>query len=213
MKNTKRLLIIVFAIQLIFPVVLCGLNVLRQADFEKNADEIKVKIDAIEYMYDDSVDVVLLGEGDYTSGDSFIFVEDTDGFYKMRYDYSGRGGHLFIKEVGNGMNRYGFEYKMNKNERSYAESLYNINVYSREIEQKLIEFKYIEGPATDAYMVLKLRNGVYEIKEIYIDGVSFEEFLERVENDEFDINRFDYSSYDYDPELLGELYDLSEYYG
>ncbi len=208
MKLTKKILIILFVIQLLVPSALAVGGVVKQADFKKNAPEIKVRVDEIEYDYiEENVDYmrfVVASKSPVTS-EAFIFEEDEDGFYIMKNGTPSKENSMYIADDQGYLDYYLLDYNLNEKEIAYSQCLYNWTVYSRITEELLIKYGYIKGPATDAYITLKVQDGIYEVTGLYINEMPYEEFIKAVYDDEFDINRFDYTEYNYSSAFYEEL--------
>ncbi len=201
MKKRNKILIVIFALQLVLPMVMCIKGIDNEIHFKERAKEIKVKLALVECdmsgEYDEVCDRVRIFIKDntydtehYIEGGYFSFEEDKDGFYNMIHTRREPDTQLFIadKEGGWGLSAY---HKIKTDKFRFITDylgkywwLSDIELYSDEPfeYEEYSGFVTITEPPAEAYAVLNIYNGKYEIKEIYIDGLTIEQYIENLAN-------------------------------
>ncbi len=204
MKNSKRILIIIFVLQLIFPAILCIYGIDNEIHFDDRAQEIKVSISGIDYSN------VMFFDEDCSENELHITLHDYD-FYDT-YDYN-PGGYYVFEEKENGIYDLAFQKTIPTNTPLFISAKrgeYCIDFYREVKSENLSKFKkmiddgnidnisvysytpytfdeydsyvQITEPPTEAYAILKVYNGKYELKDIYLDGLQIEQYLENLSN-------------------------------
>ena len=115
--------------------------------------------------------------------DGVYCYEDSFGIYSNglnSYDFS--KNYVVFNEVEPGF------YRWEKTDEKPENNIYvDLNEKVSDIDKN-----HCEGPETKAYMVLKVYNGIFEIKEVYINSIPLDEYYYKAQNDEIDIARYDY---------------------
>ncbi len=204
MKNSKRILIIIFVLQFIFPAILCIYGINNEIHFDDRAQEIKVSIANISYSN------VMVYDEDCSENELHITLSDYD-FYDT-YDYN-PGGYYVFEEKENGIYDLAFQKTRPTNTHLFISTKngeYGIDFYREVKPENLSKFKkMIDGghidqiylysytpyvfdeydysvqitePPTEAYAILKVYNGKYELKDVYLDGLQIEQYLENLSN-------------------------------
>ena len=219
MKNKKGTIIlsIILAVQFIIPLGVWGYETYKSKELDKKGQEVKILVDTVFY---DERGVVFrndaLEEIIHSSDSNYIvFENDENGFSEFKEISGLPANDSFISE-----NRlyswyseeWGFKYK------SEGISLYEdygyVELYDRGIEQANIKHGFCEGPETQAYAVFKIYKNRFKVVNVYIDGMPVETVIEKYNNNEFDVSRYEhYYSYDYDKDY--EIYyddEIEDYY-
>jgi hypothetical protein len=144
-----------------------------------------------------------------------IFENDENGFSEFKEISGLPANDLYISE-----NRlyswysedWGFKYKLETADSEYDYGY--IELYDRGIEQANIKHGFCEGPETQAYAVFKIYKNRFKVVNVYIDGMPVDTVIEKYNNNEFDVSRYEhYYSYDYDKDY--EIYyddEIEDYY-
>ena len=209
MKNKKMtiFLVLTIIIQLCVPVAMLVNYEKKMKEFNANYKEICVYIDGV-YCYENSFCIYSngLNEYDYTSN-YVVFNEVEPGFYRWEKTDEKPEGKIYV-DLNEKTRDFGYlDYRKNNMPDGYSfYDIWYVNLYDRVQEAENIEKNYCEGPATKAYMVIKVYNGIFEIKEVYINSIPIEEYYYMAQNREIDIARYDY--------YIGNehYYDYYEYY-
>ena len=219
MKNKKGTIIlsIILAVQFIIPLGVWGFETYKNKELEVKGYEVKLLVDSV---FCDHRGVVFriddLEELIHSSDSNYIVFENNENGFSTPTEISGLPANdLYISE-----NRlyswyseeWGFKYK------SEGISLYEdygyVELYDRGIEQANIKHGFCEGPETQAYAVFKIYKNRFKVVNVYIDGMPVETVIEKYNNNEFDVSRYEhYYSYDYDKDY--EIYyddEIEDYY-
>ncbi len=200
MKLTKRVLIILFIIQLVFPSALAISGAVKRGHFNKYAAEYKVRVERV--VYDNkissraNVEIDGLSYLSYlTNEDKYvIFTEDENGFFVPKATSKIPENKAYIN-IDDGRRSYEYEKaKINGSKVLYEEF---VSFYDRSVEESNLSMKLIVGKPTEAYALIKVYENKLEMAELYINGIEFSEYLEKCYNGEIDLSRYD-SSLSYD---------------
>ena len=219
MKNKKGTIIlsIILAVQFIIPLGVWGYETYKSKELDKKGQEVKILVDTVFY---DERGVVFrndaLEEIIHSSDSNYIIFEnDENGFSEFKEISGLPANDLYISE-----NRlyswysedWGFKYKLETADSEYDYGY--IELYDRGIEQANIKHGFCEGPETQAYAVFKIYKNRFKVVNVYIDGMPVDTVIEKYNNNEFDISRYEhYYSYDYDKDY--EIYyddEIEDYY-
>ena len=219
MKNKKGTIIlsIILAVQFIIPLGVWGYETYKSKELDKKGQEVKILVDTVFY---DERGVVFrndaLEEIIHSSDSNYIIFEnDENGFSEFKEISGLPANDLYISE-----NRlyswysedWGFKYKLETADSEYDYGY--IELYDRGIEQANIKHGFCEGPETQAYAVFKIYKNRFKVVNVYIDEMSVETVIEKYNNNEFDVSRYEhYYSYDYDKDY--EIYyddEIEDYY-
>lgn len=219
MKNKKGTIIIsiILAVQFIIPLSVWGYETYKSKELDKKGQEVKILVDTVFY---DERGVVFrndaLEEIIHSSDSNYIIFEnDENGFSEFKEISGLPANDLYISE-----NRlyswysedWGFKYKLETADSEYDYGY--IELYDRGIEQANIKHGFCEGPETQAYAVFKIYKNRFKVVNVYIDGMPVDTVIEKYNNNEFDVSRYEhYYSYDYDKDY--EIYyddETEDYY-
>ena len=211
MKNKKMIifLVIIIIIQLSVPVTMLINYIVRTKEFNENYQEINVLIDGV-YCNENHYTIYSNGMNDLYNQKYIVFEMTEDGFYRWKKTNEKPENNIYVTNYYTDEDFGYIEYKENELPEGYAWfDLESDILYHRWQEIDNIDDGKCDGPTTQAYMVLKVYKGMYEVKEVYINSIPLDEYYCKVHNDEIDIARFDYiyDSYDYDYDT-----DYYEYY-
>lgn len=215
MKNKKMtvFLVVIIIIQLAVPVTMLINYQNKMKEFNANYKEINVYIDGV-YCYEDcfGISCISLNYPDYSKNYA-VFKEVEPGFYRWERTDEKPDDKMYVNLNENGNELSYFDYRKNDMPDGYDfYDMYYVNLYDKVQEADNIDKNHCEGPETKAYMVLKVYNGIFEIKEVYINSIPLDEYYYKVQNEEIDIARYDYyignehydDYYEYYDEELGE---------
>ena len=219
MKNKKGTIIlsIILAVQFIIPLGVWGYETYKSKELDKKGQEVKILVDTVFY---DERGVVFrndaLEEIIHSSDSNYIIFENNENGFSEFKEISGLPANdLYISE-----NRlyswysedWGFKYKLETADSEYDYGY--IDLYDRGVEQANIKHGFCEGPETQAYAVFKIYKNRFKVVNVYIDGMPVETVIEKYNNNEFDVSRYEhYYSYDYDKDY--EIYyddEIEDYY-
>lgn len=219
MKNKKGTIIlsIILAVQFIIPLGVWGYETYKSKELDKKGQEVKILVDTVFY---DERGVVFrndaLEELIHSSDSNYIVFENNENGFSTPTETSGLPANdLYISE-----NRlyswysedWGFKYKLETADSEYDYGY--VELYDRGIEQANIKHGFCEGPETQAYAVFKIYKNRFKVVNVYIDGMPVDTVIEKYNNNEFDVSRYEhYYSYDYDKDY--EIYyddEIEDYY-
>ncbi len=219
MKNKKGTIIlsIILAVQFIIPLGVWGYETYKSKELDKKGQEVKILVDTVFYdergvvFRNDALEEIL-----HSSDSNYIIFEnDENGFSEFKEISGLPANDLYISE-----NRlyswysedWGFKYKLETADSEYDYGY--VELYDRGIEQANIKHGFCEGPETQAYAVFKIYKNRFKVVNVYIDGMPVETVIEKYNNNEFDVSRYEhYYSYDYDKDY--EIYyddEIEDYY-
>lgn len=212
MKNKKMIifLVIIIIVQLTVPVTMLVNYKIKTDEFNANYQEITVLIDGV-YCYEDSFCIFSNGINGYGSAKNYVvFNEVEPGFYRWERTDEKPESKIYVALNGKTSDFGYLDYRKNDMPEGYDfYGMDYVNLYDKAQERENIEKNYCDGPETMAYMVLKVYNGVFEIKEVYINSIPLDEYYYKAQNGETDVERFDYiyrDEYDYETKYY-EYYD------
>ncbi len=214
MKNNKMkiFLIIIIIIQLAVPVTMLINYKIKTDEFNANYQEIVVLIDGV-YCNEDSFTIYSNGKSDLYNQKYVVFEQVEEGFYRWKKTDKKPENNIYVSNYYNDEDIGYIDYRKNQMPENYVWfDLESTTLYHRWQEIDNIDDGLCKGPVTQAYMVLKVYKGMYEVKEVYINSIPLDEYFSKVENGEIDVERFDYIYKDYEDDYY-EYYDeeLGEY--
>ena len=219
MKNKKGTIIlsIILAVQFIIPLSVWGYENYKSKELDKKGEEIKLLVDTVFYdergvvfRIDALEDIIHSSDSNY-----IVFENNENGFSDFKEISGFPANDWYISE-----NRlyswysedWGFKYEIEKEESEYDYGY--VSLYDRGIEQANIKHGFCEGPETQAYAVFKIYKNRFKVVNVYIDGMPVDTVIEKYNNNEFDVSRYEhYYSYDYDKDY--EIYyddEIEDYY-
>lgn len=199
-KYGKILLIMIIIFQLAVPITLIVAKQIKRNNIEKYGKDIKISVESV-HMDDNTIYIESsqLGELDY-SYKYATFTQGDDGYCYNRCTDEKPEDKVYLN-IGNydGWSWSFIPYR-NSGVDLKTLGLENVgyyNIYNYYIESENILNGYIKGPSTEAYMIMRIYDGEFEIKEVYVGGVALKEFLEKTQSREINPDRFEYC-YDYE---------------
>ena len=142
--------------------------------------------------------------GEFYERDYITFLENENGYATLVSTEEKPADLIYIP--GDSFPRY-LEFK--KKEMPEGYEYYDLEyyyLYDSENEDEYLKKHSEPYRKTEAYMILKVYDGMYEIKDVFIDGVPLEECYEKAESGEYSLERYNYF-YDIDYDV-----DVTEYY-
>ncbi len=217
-KYGKILLIMIIIVQLAVPVTLFVTKQVIKNNLQEYGKDIKVPVSSIyydgTYVYVISEELSMLDcahEYKYVT-----FNEGADGYHHgtRTEEKPSDGAYLKYRTYGD-WSWYSIPYKnsglFDEDHELYGEFC---DIFDTEAEKENILNGRIEGPNTQAYMILRIYKGEYEIKEVNVGGMALKEFFNKTESGEIDASRFEYhyeyEDYDYYDEWDEEDYNYDE---
>ena len=219
MKNKKGTIIlsIILAVQFIIPLGVWGYENYKRKELEEKGQEVKLLVDSV---FCDHRGIVFrsdaLEELMYADDNLYITFSNNENGFSEPTETSG----LPVNDLYISANRlyswysedWGFKYE------SEAKDLYDDygyqELYNRGVEKANINHGFCEGPETQACAILKIYKNRFMVENIYIDGMPVNTVIEKYNNNEFDVSRYEhYYSYDYDKDY--EIYyddEIEDYY-
>ena len=187
MKNKKGTIIlsIILAVQFVIPLSVWGYETYKNKELEEKGQEVKILIDKV--FYDDRgivFRVDALQNIIYDRSMEYIVFESDEKDFSTFKEVSGRPQtDLYISA-----NRlyswysedWGFKYEIQNQESEYDYGY--TSLYDRNIEQANINQGFCDGTETQAYAVFKVYKNRFKVVNIYIDGMSVEEVVEKYNN-------------------------------
>jgi hypothetical protein len=213
-NKTKIILIIVLIFQFISPLGLLVYQANIQNKLNTLEANVRLEVDSIStdvgyitieprIYYEDAVNI-----DEYLSN----FAEDYNYISFVGYDNEGYSKYSFDidkpdQDIYVGENLYDFyfiEIPFEDDFEKFGDCYWNI--YHKENEKENIAAGYFEGPETEAYIDLTVRNGRFVVKDVIVNGMSLEEYVKACDSGEINIERFQTTYYN-DDFNLGEYYD------
>lgn len=195
MKNKKMaiFLVVIIIVQLAVPITMLINYQKKMEEFNANYKEINVYIDGV-YCYEDSFGIYSNGLNSYDFSKNYVvFNEVEPGFYRWEKTDEKPENNIYV-DLNEKVSDFSYlDYRKNDMPDGYDfYDMYYVNLYDKVQEADNIDKNHCEGPETKAYMVLKVYNGIFEIKEVYINSIPLDEYYYKAQNDEIDIARYDY---------------------
>ncbi len=223
MKTGKRILIILFVIQLIFPGAIAIAGEKNRRDFPEKAKEIKVKVNEITYnIMEDTVSISIddfsqevLFAGSF--GGYFVFeeTEKGSGLYIANFSETRPNHPLFVKRKFDYI-VLGEEYELKNDKFSdYFASIDLPFIMALSIftdDRSVFVPAITESTVSEAYAVFRVYNGIYEQIEVYVDDIPLNEYTEMVADGKVDLTAFNMQLDEINDEYLEKDYPLLEDY-
>lgn len=194
-KYGKIVLALILAVQIMTPFSIMTAEKMQEARLQKYGKEIKLQLESVSY---DGTFVTVECDGiddamcfDYDAG--YVgFQERDNGYYDCVVLNEEPTDGIYLKQRKDKIWRY-LEYEIEmQNEIGYC----FWELYDALNEEENINNGKCQGPATQAYMLLRVYKNKYKCEGVFIDGVKVEEIVEKYYNDEIDLSRYQ-SNYDY----------------
>lgn len=201
--------IIILAIIILFqcavPFGMSGIERYQINQFEEKGKEVKILVDTVEYC-DNRVWCYF--DAFYNDARYIVLYERDDGYYVLASSSEKPGVDTYVTKSYYS-DSPGFVYDVDKvlDDGDYT-FLCNKDLYNKEHETDNIKHGIVEGPPTQAELVLKVYKGRYEIENIYIDGMTVEEVIEKAANGVYDLNRYFFYFYDSDEDYDDDLEEI-----
>ncbi len=195
--NNKRkgIFIAILVVQLLLPIMMCIGSIVNQLVFEKNAQEVKVSLDSIiydPYYKNDAVTLDFSVDNIEELGDYWIFYpnEQKNGFYCLKQNSQPQNTDLYYYSENDGFSLE-MEYKVDKGQfKTFDTFTY---IYSKENERWNLNTGKFLGEPTEAYAVLKVRNGECKLTDVYVCGYEINDFVSRYNKSEFSLDVYSYN--------------------
>lgn len=195
-KYGKVLLIVIIVFQLAFPITFFTTKMVRKKAVNDYGKDIKVSVQSM-YFEDNCVYVssAALGEIDSCIHKYLTFEERADGFFYTTPTDEKTGDGVYVNAGAyGGWSWHSIPYR---NSGIIEDEVYFYTIYDLEMEKENIAKGYVSGPTTEAYMIIRVYKGEFEIKDVYVGGVTLKEYVEKFETGEIDPERFEYMYEDY----------------
>ncbi len=218
MKNKKGTIILtmILAVQLIIPLGVWGYESYKNKELEEKGQEVYVLIDRATYD-ENRVEFHIIEENEflYTKEEFIVFERNEKGFSTPKAVSTIAGTDLYVSE-----NKLYSWYKQDwcfkyESETTKAQYEYDyFDLYDQNVEKANINHGFCSGPETQAYAVFKIYKNRFKVVNIYINGMAVDTVIEKYNNNEIDISRYDYYNYYSDTEDYEIYYDyeMEEYY-
>ncbi len=194
----KPLLIVLIVIQLTVPMIMLFYQQMINKGMEDSFVRVKLYVDSV-WMNDgdiyaqinvDNIHPMTRGE------DRYLVFEGVDGNGCSNYHTSlmkpDHDAYITFKKV------YEFNNVYIENNKTYktcsSDSWWTL--YDRYNEAANIRNDFCEGPYTNAYAVIKVYKGHFEIEDVYLNGYSLDEYLTLCDSGEIDLSRYDVNYFD-----------------
>ena len=216
MKNKKGTIIlsIILAVQFIIPLGVWGYETYKNKELEEKGQEVKLLVDII-YYDDNGLDFEIedLENLIYSIDNNYIVFENNGSdYYTFRetLDISGTDLYVSRNRLYDWYNKnWSFRYEIQNIESEY--DLDFARLYNKELEIANINHGHCEGPATEAYAVLKVYKNRFKVVGLYINGEQIESVVEKYINNELDNYRYEEVFVDYDDYYYTYDEELNEY--
>lgn len=201
-KNSKIILIIILIVQLALPFTMFFHHKYLNSDILEKGTQATLKVDMIWFSEDElwvELNVDSIHPLTY-SEDNYLVFENRDGckftpYYTQEkkpatdsylvFDKVYDLNSISVRKDGNG---YGWW-----------------SIYDRECEFENIQHGVCKGPEFDVYAVITVYKGNFKLVDVYINGLTLEEYVKECENGNIDLDRFEYNAFDTD-------FDFGEYW-
>ncbi len=224
----KRIMIIVFAMQLIFTFLLAIIGISNEMGWKNNAQIIKVHVNDIAVYGGTTLNLIILdneilnGYNNISKG-YYCFNKGENDIYKMSYSKRKPKNRLFIIKEQEYCSWFDLKYETQTSEISFLNNNsefdlpVTISLYS-DLEGGYQEAMYfmdlmpfdtripITEPPVDAYALMKIYNGKYEFIDLYIDGIQVDEYIDNIATGKVDLTAFREKYESKRAELKSEFY-------
>ncbi len=222
----KIILIIVLVLQLITPLGLLIYEATVQNEINSTETNVILKVDSLgmntdfvtispDFTYDnmsyidaDGVDISddyeLLSNSEYKY---IVFEDGEDGFSTYHISNKKPDHNRYIKN-DDVYRIYSIDIPLEKEYTNLTEHYYHI--YDRYNEASNVAHGVCEGPLTEAYVELIIHQNNVVAKNVNINGMELEDYLEACNNGEIHIERFEFNYFDDDFNLVDYYNSLDE---
>ncbi len=196
MNKNKGMIIlsIILAVQFIIPLSVWGYETYKQRELDEKGQEVKLLVDWVHY----DEHKIEFGNGVlesvvYSNDNKFVVFETKENGFEIPVVTDSPETDLYIS-----VNRLYSLYRENwcfvyESETTKAQYEYDFyQLYNKENESENIKKGACEGPETQAYVVFKVYKNRFEVVNVYIDGKPVDTVIEEYNNNQFDIERYDY---------------------
>ncbi|MGN0526638.1 MAG: hypothetical protein ACI4IF_04315 [Acutalibacteraceae bacterium] len=194
----KIILAIIILSQFVVSFGMSGIERYQINQLEEKGKEVKILLRTVEYCDGE----VRCTDGTYSGSEFIVFCKSDNGYYECSGSYEKPRTDTYINRSFDSdysesdyfdfdyfdSDLIGFVYDVD-------EVLYDVDykiLYDKNNEFNNINFGCCEGPQTQAELVMKIYKGRYIIENIYINGITVEEVLEKASNGEIDLSRYNY---------------------
>lgn len=203
-EKAKIILVIVLIFQLITPFTFLIYQNYVNKYLEKETEYIKLNIDSVSINHDSKLSIKF----------SEYYFDEYEHHNYIIFEKSLNNEYSEIKfsdekpETNNYLEYYNFYNLMNyETDDPYGiyEKYGSLNLYNKYYELDNVLVGYSDAPLTEAYALIGVYKNKFKINKIYINGYTFEEYLNLYENEKTDLLR--YHNFPWD-----EVHTLDEYY-
>ncbi len=222
----KIILIMVLVLQLAAPLGLLVYEATVQNEINNTDANVILKVDSLGM----NTDFVTISPEfsyynmTYIDGDGVDFDDDYEALSNSEYKYivfeDGKDGfstyHIsnkkpehnrYIKNE-NVYSIYSIDMPVTKDYQNLNERYYHL--YDKDNEASNIAHGVCEGPLTEAYVELTIHKNNVVAKNVYINGMALEDYLDACNSEEIHIERFKYNYFDDDFSLMDYYNSLDE---
>lgn len=200
-KFSKIVLILILVFQLTIPVAFLAEKTADKRNIIEKGTDIKVALERISfekdyvYLYSEALSEYSI----YHQYTYVTFTEGEDGYWSVTHtdDKPSDGVYLNIKSLDCVSLSYIPYIDSGVTKKSFDEDMEYHDIYDCYTELDNIKSGEISGPPTEAYMILRVYNGNYEVVGVNVGGMPIKEFVEKTESGELDYRRFVYN-WEYD---------------
>ncbi len=210
MKLHKRILTVVFALQLVFVFSMTAIGIINEKNYETKAQVIKVHVNEIfcyrfeNILYVSIYDNKRFVEKNMPVGGYYCFNEVESGIYEMNYSRTKPKDRLCVAREENDEMCMQFQYspktvktdvldKMNIFELDEYVNIYSDSkeFYSDKYDfYNLYEVASITEHPSNAYALIKVYNGKYEFIDLYVDDIQIEQYINDIATGKVDLTEF-----------------------
>ncbi|MGN0526639.1 MAG: hypothetical protein ACI4IF_04320 [Acutalibacteraceae bacterium] len=182
----KIILAVIILSQFVVSFGMSGIERYRINQLEEKGKEVKILVDTVEYCDNR---VWCYCDGFYDDAEYMELYETDNGYYKFASSSKKPEIDTYITPFY--FNSTGIYYEVDE---VLDDGNYTV-LYNKENEIENIKHGNSEGPQTQAELVMKVHKGCYKIENIYIDGMTVKEVMEKAANGVYDLERYFYYYY------------------
>ena len=201
-KNGTIILSIILAVQFIIPLSVWSYETYKNKELEEKGQEIKLKIDNVDYDecrvefqvtelegdlyldYSDEFEVFLIGEDGFATVKTTSELPETDLYVSVNSltrTYRQDWCFKYKSAITSAQNKYDY-----------------YQLYNKGNECENIASGFCDGPETEAYAIFKVYKNRFKVVNIYIGGMAVDEVIEKYKNHEWDNSRYEYQYDEYE---------------
>lgn len=214
MNKNKGMIIlsIILAVQFIIPLSVWGFETYKQHELDEKGQEVKLLVDWVSYD-ENRVEIgnYLLESITYGNEDKFVVFETKEDGFEIPAVTEAPESDIYVS-----VNRLKSWYNENwcfyyKSEVTKAQDKFDYyRLYDKENESDNIRNGKCDGPETEAYVVFKVYKNRFKAVNVYIDGKPVDTVIEEYNNNQFDVERYEYDMFDsfedhYDEEIEEDI--------